>query len=342
MNGRTVRWLLTLARPPATLEGGSRGASRLTIIRHHRIYADGEDPLYRLGVAAPVLRAQLGLLERHGLCPVTVEEGLRHLDGGGPGHRVAMSFDDGYADNLHRALPLLAAAGARATFYLTAGLIERREPAWWDSVADALERTRLPVLEWRGTAGPVRLPVTTRGERTRALHAVLPDFRVEPGARAERIAALRAALAVSELAPCELMSWEEAGALRDAGMEIGAHTLTHPHLSLLDAERQREEIAGSVELIARRLAVRPTGLAYPGGDFDARTVGAAAAAGLAYAVTTRAGDNRPGAARFELRRRGFSEGACLGPGGRFSSRLAMAELAGAFDRLRGAVAGGPA
>jgi peptidoglycan/xylan/chitin deacetylase (PgdA/CDA1 family) len=341
MNGRTLRWLLTLARPPAALDGGSRGASRLTIIRHHRVYADGERPLYRLGVAAPVLQAQLQLLERHGLRPVTVEEGLRHLDEGGPGHRVAMSFDDGYADNLHRALPLLAAAGARATFYLTAGLLERREPAWWDVVADALERTRLPALEWRGEAGPSRLPVATRGERARALRVVLPDFRVEPGRRAERITALRTALAVSGPVPCELMSWEEAGALRDAGMEIGAHTLSHPHLSLLDAARQREEIAGSVELIGRRLGLRPAGLAYPGGDFDARTVEAAVAAGLAYAVTTRAGDNRRGAARFELRRRGFSEGACMGPGGRFSPRLAMAELEGAFDRLRGALAGGP-
>jgi hypothetical protein len=60
---------------------------------------------------------------------------------------------------------------------------------------------------------------------------------------------------------------------------------------------------------------------------------------LSYAVTTQTGDNRPGAPRYQLRRRGFNEGACLGPGGRFSSRLAMAELDGAFDRLRGAARG---
>ena len=341
MNGRTLRWLMTLAHRPSSGDGGSRGASRLTIIRHHRVYDEGERPLYRLGVAAPVLRAQIELLDRHGLRPVTVAEGLRHLEGGAPGHRVAMSFDDGYADNLHRALPLLAAAGARATFYLTAGLIERREPAWWDMVAGALERTRMPSFEWTGTTGRARLPLTSRAERVRALNRVLPDFRLELGRRAERIAALREGLGVAEVAPCEFMSWEEAGAVRDAGMEIGAHTLSHPHLSLLDLDRQREEIAGSVELIERRLGLRPEGLAYPGGDFDARTVEVAGAAGLAYAVTTRAGDNRRGAPRFELKRRGFSEGACLGPGGRFSPRLAMAELDGAFDRLRGALASGP-
>jgi hypothetical protein len=75
-------------------------------------------------------------------------------------------------------------------------------------------------------------------------------------------------------------------------------------------------------------------LAYPGGDYDMRSVSAARAAGLRYAVTTRAGDNAPDAMGFELRRRGLSEGACLGPGGRFSQRLAIAELDGAFDVLR--------
>ena len=342
MNGRTLRWLLTLARPGTARDGSTRGISRLTIIRHHRVYDDSERPLYRLGIAARVLRDQLEMLERNGLRPVTVSEGLRHLESGAPGHRVAMSFDDGYADNAHRALPLLVALGARATFYLTAGLMERREPAWWDILAGALERTRLASLEWAGAAGATRLPVATRAEREHALEALLPDFRVEPAERAERLERLRRALGVSEPAPCEFMSWPEAVRLREAGMEIGAHTLSHPHLSMLDAAGQSQEISGSVELIERRTGTRPEGLAYPGGDFDARTVAATRAAGLAYAVTTRAGDNRPGASRFELRRRGFTEGACLGPGGRFAPRLAMAELDGAFDRLRGAFAGGGA
>lgn len=341
MNGRTLRWLLTLVRP-RTSGDGARGASRLTILRHHRVYEDGAHPLYRLGVAASVLRAQVELLDRERLGPITVAEGLRRLEAGEPGHRVAMTFDDGYADNAHRALPLLAAVGARATFYLTAGLIERREPAWWDVLAHALERTRLASFDWTGAAGTLRLPVATRAERARALETLLPDFRVEPARRTERLETLRRALEVSEGAPCEFMSWSEAAGLRAAGMELGAHTLSHPHLRTLDAASQQREIAGSVELIERRTGVRPQGLAYPGGDFDARTVTAARAAGLAYAVTTRAGDNRPGASRFELRRRGFAEGACLGPGGRFSPRLAMAELDGAFDRLRGAFAGGRA
>jgi hypothetical protein len=59
-------------------------------------------------------------------------------------------------------------------------------------------------------------------------------------------------------------------------------------------------------------------------------------------VTTRAGTNDPRTPRFELLRRGLSDGACLGPGGRYAPRLAMAEIEGAFDGLRAARAGGGA
>jgi peptidoglycan/xylan/chitin deacetylase (PgdA/CDA1 family) len=142
-------------------------------------------------------------------------------------------------------------------------------------------------------------------------------------------------LEVKDEAPCPLATWSQARALAEAGMEVGAHTMTHPYLDRLDAPAQEAEIAGSVRTIEARLAIRPVGLAYPGGAFDAASVRASEASGLRYAVTTRAGSNHPRTPRFELLRRGFDEGMCLGPGGRFSRRLARAELEGAFDGLRG-------
>src|SRR6185436_1671167 len=172
--------------------------------------------------------------------------------------------------------------------------------------------------------------------RSRALHAMLPLLRVAPSEQETRLAALEAALGTSGLAPCDLADWKHAARLAEDGMEVGAHTLTHPFLSRLGAEAQREEIGGSRALIASRLGVTPRGIAYPGGDHDAVSIAICEREGFEHAVTTRTGDVQAGAARFELRRRGLSDGACLGPGGRFSDRLARAELDGAFDRLRGA------
>jgi peptidoglycan/xylan/chitin deacetylase (PgdA/CDA1 family) len=325
VSGRSLRWLASL------LPGPDHGkAASLVIVRHHRVYGPDERPLYRLGVGEDLLRAQLALLARRGLTPVTVSQGLARLASGEPRRTVAMSFDDGYADNVRRALPLLAETGARATFFLTAGLIEERRAPWWDELVHLLTATRRGQLEH---GDRVHGLVDDAG-RGRALRALLPAFRVPPLEQRTLLDGLAGRLGVAPPAPCELATWEECGALRIAGMELGAHTLTHPFLTTLPAADQAAEIAGSFALIARRLGERPCGLAYPGGDHDAASVAAARDAGAAWAVTTHPGENRMDAPAFGLLRRGLSEGACLGPGGRFSARLMLAELDGRFERLR--------
>ena len=81
--------------------------------------------------------------------------------------------------------------------------------------------------------------------------------------------------------PMELPRLELSGPiLAQAGMELGAHTLTHPFLSLLSESEQLAEIAGSVERIRAVTGAEVVGLAYPNGDHDAVTVRAAQAAGL--------------------------------------------------------------
>lgn len=118
MSGRALRWLLSLASGPLSPRSGR---SRLTIVRHHRVYAEGERALYHLGVSESVLEAQVATCVRAGATPCTVREGLERLRDGRPGHAIAFSFDDGYADNVTRALPILARHGAKATFYLKIG-----------------------------------------------------------------------------------------------------------------------------------------------------------------------------------------------------------------------------
>jgi len=326
---------------PGSRNGGT-AETRFTIVYHHRVFADGARPLYRLGVAERVLAGQLDALARRGMRAVTVSEGLARLAEGRGGHWVAFSFDDGYADNVTRALPLLAAAGGRATFYLAAGLIERRTSPWWDDLAFTLATARIDRLRWQSNDLRYDLPVGTTAERTGALEALLPAFDVAPVEQAGRLASLREAMGGAAAAPCELATWDQARRLVEAGMEVGTHTLTHPFMSRLGAAEQEGEIAGSVDLIERRLGTRPRGLAYPGGDYDAWTLTAAARAGLEHAVTTRAGDNRADTPRLELRRRGLPESACLGPAGRFSTRMTLAELDGAFDGWRDAIQQGRA
>lgn len=328
MSGRLVRWALSLAagpKPPA--------APTLTIVRHHRVYADGARALYHLGVSESALAGQLAALAKAKLTPVSVAEGLQRLEKGVAGHHVAFTFDDGYADNVTRALPVLARFGARATFYLTAGLMEERRAPWWDELAHALTRATMTAatIDWGGA--PVAIDVSHAAGRSAALRALLPLLRVVPAEQHRRLAGLREALGVADRAPCEFADWAQAKAFVSAGMEVGAHTLNHPFLTLLSPDSQRREMADSAELIRERLGCGTPGVAYPNGDHDAATVSAARAAGFTYAVITRSGDAVAATPRWELPRRPLTEGACMGPFG-FSARMTLAETRGAFDALR--------
>lgn len=332
MSGRAIRWLLSLA---AGRWSPRSGPPRLTIVRHHRVYADGERALYRLGVSESVLRAQVEACVRAGAAPCTVGEGLARLARGDAGHAVAFSFDDGYADNVTRALPVLERFGAKASFYLAAGLMETRTAPWWDELAHALQHATTPVARVVLGGAEHSLDVTAAPGRRAALRSLLPLLRVPPAEQRARLGSLRESLGIRGPAPCELAEWPLARRLAAAGMEIGAHTMTHPFLTLLPPGEQQREIAESASLAAARTGADVRGLAYPVGDHDGRTVEAARAAGLGYAVTTAAGDCVPGTEPFRLPRRALPEGASTGPDGRVSASMVRAEMKGAFDRLRG-------
>jgi peptidoglycan/xylan/chitin deacetylase (PgdA/CDA1 family) len=73
----------------------------------------------------------------------------------------------------------------------------------------------------------------------------------------------------------ERMTWKQIEKLRDAGFEIGAHTLTHPDLTRVGRSRMEAEIAGSRVGIESRLGVKVTSFAYPFGRWNAAARGIA-------------------------------------------------------------------
>lgn len=99
-----------------------------------------------------------------------------------------------------------------------------------------------------------------------------------------------------------LMSTAQMLAWHAAGMEVGAHSRTHPRLTGCSDEQLQRELAGSKAELEALISAPVTQFCYPYGDYDARVANAAKQAGYQAATTTARGRACPGDDLMQLRR----------------------------------------
>jgi peptidoglycan/xylan/chitin deacetylase (PgdA/CDA1 family) len=80
-----------------------------------------------------------------------------------------------------------------------------------------------------------------------------------------------------------MLNWRELAECEQSGIEIGAHTCTHPQLDQLPADLMREELYASKSLLEDNLGLKVPGLAYPYGYSNARVRRVARELGYEYA-----------------------------------------------------------
>ena len=287
---------------------GRQGAGHLAVATFHRVLPAAlraEYPLPGLVVTPEELERFLAFFQRHfevGTLRDCAEAWAEGTPRGKP--RLALTFDDAQLDNFLYGRAPLEAAGIRATFFAPAGSVECGEPLWHDRLAySAAEawRSRRPDAEaLLGELGVTPPADASSAAAARALvlaaKEVAPERRAAWGARVEE----RLGAAVPEWDG--LMTWDQLGALAEAGHEIGSHSLTHALLPQCDDDALTREVSESRRLLEDRLGLDVVSFCYPNGDCDARTADAVAAAGYRWGVTTVWGTNPPGAERLRLAR----------------------------------------
>ena len=221
-----------------------------------------------------------------------------------PARAAAISFDDGYADNATVALPVLKRVGMPATFFIASSFLDGGR-MWNDSVIEALRACRAPSIDLEA-AGLGRWSLDGVQARRDAIGRLLPTIKyLDPTARAASVAAVQAAC--GEPLPDDLMMRsEQVIALRRAGMQIGAHTRSHPILTRLAPDAAADEIAGSKRDLEALLGEPVSLFAYPNGrpgtDYAAVHVDMVRGAGFAGAVSTAPGAAYAGGDPFQLPR----------------------------------------
>ena len=211
-----------------------------------------------------------------------------------PHRAVAITFDDGYRDNVTVAAPMLQELGLPATFFLVPAVLSGRSSPWWEVLGAAFECTTRDRLEWNART----FGLNGDGRRL-AYDSISADLKlVDATARSASVADLVERLAPRRHAdPADLfMDWAGAEELTRLGFGIGSHSLDHAILANEAREDQRSDLSKSRRELEERLDVAVDLLAYPNGsaaDFDTETEHAAQEAGYQGALTTIPGTNWP-------------------------------------------------
>jgi peptidoglycan/xylan/chitin deacetylase (PgdA/CDA1 family) len=204
---------------------------------------------------------------------------------------VVLTFDDGYADNLWNARPLLEKYEIPATVFVTSGSLDSSREFWWDDLERALlEPKKLPKsLKLRVLGRSYEWPTTNSNERQHAymyIHQILQPLSVSD--RNQVMNDLFAWVEIDRtgrpdyrpLTTAELIQLGQSELI-----DIGAHTVTHPFLSLMPEVEQHAEIAGSRNELEEILGRCVDTFSYPYGNLSSDTVTIVAKAGFVTALT---------------------------------------------------------
>ena len=209
-----------------------------------------------------------------------------------PPRAVAITFDDGYRDNLEVAAPVLEYLGIPATFFLVPGILSADVRPWWEVLAWGFARAKPAVVKWDGRVLPTRGRQGLRSFRWLAERLKLLDLRT----RDERVGELLSLLEPKGQVGEErlFLDWKGARDLVRRGFAVGSHSMRHAILSREAPEEQVRDLVRSRRQLEAELDVPVDLLAYPNGtraDYDSHTVRAAVQAGHTHALGAHAGVN---------------------------------------------------
>lgn len=241
------------------------------VLLYHRVTTLQQDP-QELSVTPANFNAQMGHLASD-YNVLDADRFLYHVKNkkAFPERSAFVTFDDGYADNYHEALPLLTRHEVPALFYITTSKINTSYELWWDD----LER----VLLTDGNLPPT-LTINIDGQTWQYATGTLAAIRETYYALQQVLRFCKPAVIESAMAQLyewsgktatgrpshRLMTWEELRAMGNTDYAaIGCHTHRHPAVGMLSYEEQYTEIGMSKEILEGVLSAPQVHFSYPFG-----------------------------------------------------------------------------
>jgi peptidoglycan/xylan/chitin deacetylase (PgdA/CDA1 family) len=295
-----LRWLI------ARVSGGA------LILGYHRI-SSSQGVLDEACASPENFAEHLQELRKH-THPIRLSELVRHLrDGTLPDKSVALTFDDGYSDNLYLAKPLLEEYEIPATVFVCTGFLGRE--FWWDELQGLVLCSRADPRALRLNVGTARFAwdspranfqsggASIQSQLCQALYHFMLSLDAEDQNYGMELIRSWSGVTSLGIPTSRAMNEDELLQLVDGGLiELGAHTRHHPMLPQLSLKRQEEEIRSSKMDLEAILGKKIEGFSYPNGRATVDTKRLVREMGFSYACTSLHDVVRPGNDVYELTR----------------------------------------
>lgn len=275
----------------ALLRTGARLVSRgggqaLLILTYHRVLA-APDPLLPDQPDAREFAAHLDLLGSvFNVLPLT-EAFDRMRSRSLPPRAVSITFDDGYANNLEVAGPLLRARGMAASLFIAPGFLDGGR-MFNDTVIESIRRA--PAIFDANDIGLGVLRLDSDVARRDSLPRILQQLKYRSVEERRRTAEWLLERTSGDLPRDLMLTAAQVRQLAQFGIEVGAHTVNHPILARVDEAEARREILESRAALRDLTGDAVSAFAYPNGrpgrDYSASHVQMVREAGYSYAVST--------------------------------------------------------
>lgn len=251
--------------------GSQVGKHCLTVLAYHRVaeWADVETGTYLPNVSAtPAAFAQQMDCLKRDFNVIALSELLEWFQHGKalPPNPALITFDDGYRDNFELAFPILKARGLPAVIFLATDYIGQNRPFDWDITAYCFhhsqqQQANLPLMGERSWS--------TLETQQQTMNDWLAMLKQIPDAeKSEAVAQLPDALDVvlpGDAFTDLCLTWDQVRTMLGNGVEMGAHTKSHPILTRVSLPQAKCEIAGAKAKIEAETGHRVKSFAYPNG-----------------------------------------------------------------------------
>ena len=285
------------------------------ILMYHRVAELDSDP-WSLAVRPKHFDEHMDIIQKHGY-PMSLTKFAENLNDNHPLQRaIVVTFDDGYKDNLNNAKPILEKYNIPATVFVTTGCIEQQRDFWWDELDRLLLQPRsLPDLlqlnirgkryQWKTVGSEHYSSGTLRPTAFQSIKSKIEELlnrRLNLYRKIYKILQLLSPFEREQVLKelkiwvnTESTNWKNQLPLtkndlitlgKEGLIEIGAHTESHPHLSKIPLNKQRDEILKSKAYLENILGHNVNSFAYPHGSYIKDTVSLVKEAGFSCACSS--------------------------------------------------------